>query len=353
MGSGGASVPPPPQMSAEERFFLNQQGLTLQQLGGMLGDASLQQQETQNVLKNLSGLYDVSDVAEVQGSSSIKANVLNDLSFMQGNSLKLGGFVRGVNDTTKRLYDAGLGGLGYNEIISRLNSSPQAYSSFMDITKGTPASKKYTINEEKLGDLRKRMADYQTKADELAGLETARYERALRGDLPVSEGTQQRKAQEFNLLRENLARQGSLIQGETPETAVGLSSAAAQNLGEFQRTYKLIEDAERHGELAAGGMGPTPGALSLGYMTGAQNYSPASLIPGYGSLASAYGGAAQPYAAQRGLQYQSAYQNAALRNQGIGGLSSLLGYGGSAAIMAGNPLLGAGLMGAGYLNSLR
>lgn len=212
----------------------------------------------------------------------------------------------------------------------------------------------FTLNQAKVDALRAQQEQYGQMADEISALQSQRYLKALKGELPVSEATLQRKDKEFSLLRENLARRGGgEIVGDSPEGSYGTSSAAAQNLGEFQRTYKLIQDAEARGELASGGMGAAPGTTSLNSYNSSFGYSPANLIPSYGSLASGYGAAAQPYTQQRQLQYQASLQQAALRSQGGAAGMGLLGMGGSAAIMSGYPLIGAGVLGAGYLMSNR
>ena len=167
----------------------------------------------------------------------------------------------------------------------------------------------------KLSDLQAKTAKYQGQADEISGLQSERYLKALKGELPVSEGTLQRKEKDFQLLQESAARKGNMISGATPEGAYGNSSAAAANLGEFNRTYGLIQDAERRGELASGGMGMAPASMSLGYSGGANAFSPQSLAPGYASLAGGYGQATQPFAEWRGQLNNRNQMNAGLLAQ--------------------------------------
>lgn len=188
------------------------------------------------------------------------------------------------------------------------------------------------LDQAKLNDLKTKNDAYQAQADQVSSLQTDRYLKALKGELPVSEQTLQQKKQDFATLRENLARKGNLITGDTPEGAVGNSSAAAANLGEFNRTYALLEDQQRRGELAAGGMGAGPSAIPLGYTTGASQYSPASLIPGYQSAVQGYGMAAQPYAEQRAQAYQNTLQNAQLSLQRQAGTNQLIGSGAGLAL---------------------
>jgi len=174
----------------------------------------------------------------------------------------------------------------------------------------------FTLNQGKVDALRAQQEQYGALSDQISQLQSERYLKALKGELPVSEATLQKKGQDFNLLRENLARRGGgAIVGDTPEGAYGTSSAASQNLGEFNRTYALLQDAEARGELSAGGMGAAPGSTSLAAYGNSFNYSPSNLVPAYGSLASGYGAAAQPYAAQRNLTYQGQLQQAGLDSQ--------------------------------------
>jgi hypothetical protein len=215
------------------------------------------------------------------------------------------------------------------------------------------------LDQAKLADLRTKTEAFQKQADEISSLQSDRYLKALKGELPVSEGTLQRKAKDFQLLKESAARKGNVIQGNNPEGAYGLSSAAAANLGEFNRTYGLLQDAERRGEIASGGMGAAPGTIPLGYTSTSNAYSPASLIPGYSTLSSGYAAAAEPYANQRLLGYQAQLQQAALDSQS-NPLGSLIGGAGTGAVtgfMMGGPMgaaVGAGIGGgAGYLGGRR
>ncbi len=210
------------------------------------------------------------------------------------------------------------------------------------------------VDPDKVNALRTQNEAYQKQADEVSSLQSQRYLKALKGELPVSEGTLQRKDKEFSLLKEAAARRGNVIEGDAPDSAMGLSSAAAANLGQFNRTYKLIEDSERRGELASGGMGGAPGGVPLGFAGSAMAYSPASLLPGYSSLSAGYGQAVQPYADQRLLGYQGSLQQASLNSR-----SNPLGAGvagaGTGAMIGSKfgpqgALIGAGIGGlAGYL----
>lgn len=161
--------------------------------------------------------------------------------------------------------------------------------------------------------------DAINKQTELNKLNMERYERALRGTLPVSEGLTQKQADDFKLLKENAARRGINISGETPETATSDSTAGAALLGNFNKTYGLLADSERQAQLS----GNTNTTLSL--LGGSQASGPASLLGAGASVANSYGNAAQPYANQRALEYQSAINQWNYDQQGKAGLSSGLG----------------------------
>jgi hypothetical protein len=166
------------------------------------------------------------------------------------------------------------------------------------------------------------------KQQELAQIQLDRYERALRGDAPVSEGTRQRKADEFKLLKENAARRGINISGEDLDSATSDSTAGAALLGQFKRSYGLLEDSERRGELAGG----VNSSLSL--MGAAQGAGPAALLGVGGGLATSYGQAAAPYQNQRMLEYQAALGQYGYNQQGKAGVigSGLAGAGIGASV---------------------
>jgi hypothetical protein len=198
------------------------------------------------------------------------------------------------------------------------------------------------LDKTALATMKEKNAAYSKQAEEISSLQTERYLKALKGELPVSEATTQKKQQEFDMMREALARSGGgEITGDTPEGATGLSSAAIQNLGRFNTTFGLLEDQERRGELAAGGMGADPSSSGLNYLSSSYSYNPSSLLSGYSSLASGYGQAAQPYADQRMLQYQQQLQQASLNSRGGNPYAGVLGGAASgAAIGSAVPGLG-------------
>lgn len=150
--------------------------------------------------------------------------------------------------------------------------------------------------------------DFETQR-RIGLLQADRTERALKGELPVSEGLVQRKAKDFGLLRESAARRGINIEGDSPETATSSSTSGNELVGQFQRTYGLLEDAERRGELA-GSPYFSAGGGTLGTAQGASAYGPGALAGGYSQAAGLLGQAQQPYQYQRGLVGQADYQSA-------------------------------------------
>lgn len=181
----------------------------------------------------------------------------------------------------------------------------------------------YTLNSD--GSLKLDDSAVQRQAD-IAKAQLDRYEKAIAGTLPVSEGTTQRKAQEFRLLQENAARRGIDIQGTSVDDATSNSTSGNELIGQFKRSYGLIEDAERRGELSGG----TNSGLSI---LGASQSAGASNLLGAGNgLLGAYQSVSSPYANQRQLEYQGSLANYAYGQQRRGGI---IGAGLSGAAIGG------------------
>lgn len=172
------------------------------------------------------------------------------------------------------------------------------------------------------------------KQTELNQLNMDRYERALKGTLPVSEGLTQQKADDFKLLKENAARRGINISGETPETATSDSTSGAALLGNFNKTYGLRVDAERNAQLSNN----SNSTLSL--LGASQDAGPASLLNSGMNLANSYSNAASPYKDQRMLQYQSDVNQYNYDQQGKAGTMGAIGTigGGVLGGMYGGPM---------------
>lgn len=190
--------------------------------------------------------------------------------------------------------------------------------------------------------------DALNKQIDLNKLSMDRYERALRGTLPVSEGLTQQKSDDFKLLKENAARRGIGISGDTPETATSDSTAGAALLGQFNKTYGLRTDAERQAQLAGNNN------TSLSLLGASQETGPASLLGVGGNISNSYANAASPYANQRQLEYQAALGQYGYNQQSKGNVigAGLAGAGTGAAVggpwgaaIGGAVGVGAGLLG--------
>jgi hypothetical protein len=87
-------------------------------------------------------------------------------------------------------------------------------------------------------------SELELKLEDISLLQAERTEKALRGELPVSEGTQQRYEEEKGALREKLSRKlGSGWEESTP---------GIQAMGELEKRWGALMDAERRGEISQG-----------------------------------------------------------------------------------------------------
>lgn len=191
---------------------------------------------------------------------------------------------------------------------------------------------------------------------EITRLQLDRFQKALNGELPVSEATKQQKEQDFKLFKEAQARAGNTITGDSVETASADSTPGIQSLENFRKTYALREDEEKRGIVNQGltgvyglpsgspnfvspGSGGTSQNPILGLTgTAATTFGPGATASGYGTASQLAGGAQQPYQADRGLLFQTNLQNAANRAQArsdlFGLVGNVVGLGGSLAMAA-------------------
>lgn len=167
-------------------------------------------------------------------------------------------------------------------------------------------------------------------------LSLERERKALLGELPLSEAGQRQKRDEFTAFKEQMARGGNPIEGDTPETATASTTAGAQNLKAFTERWALAEEAERRGELSAGsqtvlqrlgvasdlGVRQREGLLSAvtGYSVpsaylggGAGPGSTGIGLPQFGAITPDFAGALQPFQAQRAGIHSTNMANAQLR----------------------------------------
>ncbi len=171
--------------------------------------------------------------------------------------------------------------------------------------------------------------ELQSQQTQIALAQGERQKKALAGELPISQGTIDRKAQDFQLLKENLARGGNAIIGDDPSSAYSLSSPGVQALKEFNTRYAGIEDQERQGTLdssaqtylqsvgLSGNLGQTAltntSSLSNpgGYAATSPSLNPnSSPVQNNLSLVQGYGSAMNPYLQQQQMQWQTGQNNA-------------------------------------------
>lgn len=169
----------------------------------------------------------------------------------------------------------------------------------------------------------------QEQQTQIALAQGERQQKALAGELPVSQGTIDRKAADFQLLKENLARGGNAIIGDDPGSAYSLSSPGTQALKEFNSRYAGIEDQERQGTLdssaqtyaqsvgLSGNLGQTAltntSSLSNpgGYAATSTSLNPnSSPVQNNLSLVQGYSSAMNPYLQQQQMQWQTGQNNA-------------------------------------------
>lgn len=181
-----------------------------------------------------------------------------------------------------------------------------------------------TLNPDKLAKLQAQYA----QSTELQGIAMDRYQRALEGKLPVSEGTLQSKEHDFQLLKEQAGRKGIQIEGNSLEEAATLpqnSTAGNELVSRLHKTYALQEDTERRGELNSAIPG-NPGAVPLSLTANATSaFGPGAGAAGYIPAIGAAGAIAQPYQQQRALTYQGELNQASLNAASRAGTYQLIG----------------------------
>src|SRR3990167_2784936 len=176
--------------------------------------------------------------------------------------------------------------------------------------------------------LNREPTEYERAQQEIGLLQSQRQLKALKGELPLSNALRKQKQDEFNAVKENAARKGNIIEGSTPETAIGRSTAANEALGKFNTRWGMREDLERRGEISSGealnlsrygltsdmtsrdigttmgiGAGFTPGTSQREYMNSANQYSQMGLLPSYSQFLGSANTLTQPYTQQRAWQY--------------------------------------------------
>lgn len=164
-------------------------------------------------------------------------------------------------------------------------------------------------------------------------LQQERQTKALKGELPITEGTLQRKQEEFERFREAMARKGTPISGDTLENATGTSTSAIQALKAFKERWQLVESAERQGELTTG-QSAILQSMGVASDIGQRRISNLAQFPQRQTgTFQAFSQALQPYQYQRGLVTQADIASARSSATETAGLYGAIGTG--AGILAG------------------
>lgn len=416
-GSSG-QFPQPPGFSKQETDFLDKQGFTLDQFSQYLSDANIQNKETSGLLKDLSGLYDTTvtkkgtpaskgtrdafnqkRVDQISGQiDRYKNTVINSASEAEIPQWVKNELARAGYDTSRTMAqhnEHGKGGKDPSEIFKNIASGIKSDESRWGEyglkgseeydTAATPDETELSLNPEKVKSLREKIAknmefqdeqntkinDYasqyldiltgktktplQAAQERISLLGAERQEKALKGELPVSEGLTQRLSDEYRLAREKSARRGAPIEGETLSMAAATpqtSTAGNELVGQMNRTARLLEDSERHGEIASGAgrtlsyYGAAEDVANRNYGTASgmrgSPYGQLSLLPqsgaplagAYGSLMGGYGMAMQPYAQDRQMQYGGLLQGWQNNQQNQAGMYNMYGQGAGALLSA-------------------
>lgn len=217
-----------------------------------------------------------------------------------------------------------------------VNQIIAAQSAWGDFVKNGLQGTEYVKGYKKTADQVEKDQAYNSllkNQNEVTNLQLDRQKKALAGDLPISEGTTQRKTQEWALFKEQMARAGNPVFGDSPEEAFSTSTAGTQALKAFNANWKLVEDSERRGEITTGASLLNQ---SIGLSSGLRSdaIQTAGAIPdlGTGKLIPGYVGALQPYQFQRQGQFSANAANATANAQREAGMMSMVGnLAGSAA----------------------
>lgn len=338
------SNPDMPAMSQEEQNLLAKNTELFDLYVKAMGSQSAENATYSEIMKGVSGLYDTvqgedKTVFNSQPLEAIKEKInayknqplepLRDKEIPGWALDELGKMGYDVNRTMAD-HNQTKGGRGdrkdpaqiFQRFIDSVQADPARWGSYgaATIEKGGVS---YALNQNAVAALR-------DKVQKISDLQFQRAQAGLSGTLPVSAGTQQAKAREFGILKENAARRGIRIMGDSPETATSDSTTGNEILRGFNSRYGLVEGQERSGDLAAFSTF-NPGALPTGYV-GASNASgpasAASMIPAAIGASSAI---IQPYSNQRYMGYQADLLDTQTKRQV---LSDLLGLG-TTAVTAG------------------
>jgi len=140
-----------------------------------------------------------------------------------------------------------------DELLAKQRAaSDRAGELTQQILKFSVTRSKFEKTEERL-EQEKRAKEFRGKQEDILNLQAERQEKALRGELPVSEATQRAKQDQFEQFKEAQGRIGNVILGDTPDEAAARGTGAQQALEGFRERFQVAEEAERRGELSQGG----------------------------------------------------------------------------------------------------
>ncbi len=164
------------------------------------------------------------------------------------------------------------------------------------------------------------MSELERKQYDITGLELERQEMALKGEIPLTEATEQRYGEERTQFEETMSRKlGPAWQTSTP----GIQAEKA-----FESRWGLLKEAERYGQMDRGTQAVTS-QFSLLKGTQAGQYQQYATAPQRRlGLISGMGGMYQPYQYQRSMEYEAAQQTA-INKAGL--ISDVMGMVGTAA----------------------
>lgn len=183
--------------------------------------------------------------------------------------------------------------------------------------------------------LKERIKGQQGMENEILNSLAARFQGALAGTGAPGDALVNLEKEEFAKLKESAGQRGIRLEGDDLFTATSQSTAGNQLLDRLRRSAAGRRDAERNAIISQGFMGfGTPPEVALA--NEAVNLGPSRLAPSFLGLGGGYAGAAEPYQNQRYLQYQSALQGNANRQNAVSGLTGLAG--GAAGAFIGNSI---------------
>jgi len=93
----------------------------------------------------------------------------------------------------------------------------------------------------------KKQQELEEQFRDVTGQFIERQQKALAGELPVSQALTRQKQEQFNQFKEAQARQGNIILGNTPEEALAKGTGATAALSKFQERFGILEEQERRG----------------------------------------------------------------------------------------------------------